>query len=403
MVERWCALGSIRCRPWRHRPVRRRRALRSEGGENGGVISPAAARQPALSDTFVWRKQVRRRHGFTLIELLVVIAIIGILAAMVFPVFTRARESARKAVCLSNVKNIALAWQMYLGDYDAFPPTEHRQEVVEWFDTIGGGPGSCVMIGDNTESNFNPFLRIPVILDEYIKNRDVWNCPSGRVSRYFPVVQTTPDWWKAYLADPSTSAEEGCSRFTCTGSFPPGWGGDVTDTRTQWRCGGADAPAVGVTAAAKSFRFNITTPPNCRNTKLAAVGDPVKWVILYEVGNNYYASWQDFTSTRAAYDLCGVEFAACRGCVDCCWEESCDNVGQTCTAGDPRLATDVMFRKSYQYSKPRHLGGQNLGFADGHAAWFDSERIVTGGTAGPNVPEGDLIANLRNCGYGTPE
>ena len=51
----------------------------------------------------------RRYRGFTLIELLVVIAIIGILAAMVFPVFARARESARKAVCLSNVKNIALA------------------------------------------------------------------------------------------------------------------------------------------------------------------------------------------------------------------------------------------------------------------------------------------------------
>jgi len=56
----------------------------------------------------------RRSKGFTLIELLVVIAIIGILAAMVFPVFARARESARKTVCLSNVKNISLAIQMYL-------------------------------------------------------------------------------------------------------------------------------------------------------------------------------------------------------------------------------------------------------------------------------------------------
>ena len=64
-----------------------------------------------------------RRKGFTLIELLVVIAIIGILAAMVFPVFARARESARKVVCLSNVKNLALAMQMYLNDNnDTFPP-----------------------------------------------------------------------------------------------------------------------------------------------------------------------------------------------------------------------------------------------------------------------------------------
>ena len=75
-----------------------------------------------------------RRRGFTLIELLVVIAIIGILAAMVFPVFARARESARKAVCLSNVKNIALAIQMYLSDYsDTLPPSEHRQEVLDFF------------------------------------------------------------------------------------------------------------------------------------------------------------------------------------------------------------------------------------------------------------------------------
>ncbi|NIR00098.1 MAG: DUF1559 domain-containing protein, partial [Gemmatimonadales bacterium] len=82
-----------------------------------------------------------RRHGFTLIELLVVIAIIGILAAMVFPVFARARESARRAVCLSNVKNIALAINMYLGDFDAFPPDEARQEVVDWWLTYGLSAG----------------------------------------------------------------------------------------------------------------------------------------------------------------------------------------------------------------------------------------------------------------------
>ena len=68
---------------------------------------------------------MHRRRGFTLIELLVVIAIIGILAAMLFPVFARARESARKTQCLANVKNIAIGIQMYLTDYDRFPPKEH--------------------------------------------------------------------------------------------------------------------------------------------------------------------------------------------------------------------------------------------------------------------------------------
>jgi prepilin-type N-terminal cleavage/methylation domain-containing protein/prepilin-type processing-associated H-X9-DG protein len=61
---------------------------------------------------------MRKRHGFTLIELLVVIAIIAILAAILFPVFSRAREKARQASCQSNEKQIGLAFNMYLQDYD---------------------------------------------------------------------------------------------------------------------------------------------------------------------------------------------------------------------------------------------------------------------------------------------
>lgn len=64
------------------------------------------------------------RKGFTLIELLVVIAIISILAAILFPVFARARENARRTSCLSNVKQIGLGFMQYLQDYDEkFPPS----------------------------------------------------------------------------------------------------------------------------------------------------------------------------------------------------------------------------------------------------------------------------------------
>lgn len=58
------------------------------------------------------------KRAFTLIELLVVVAIIAILAAILFPVFAQAKESARKTQCLSNLKQIGLAWTMYGADYD---------------------------------------------------------------------------------------------------------------------------------------------------------------------------------------------------------------------------------------------------------------------------------------------
>jgi prepilin-type N-terminal cleavage/methylation domain-containing protein len=137
-----------------------------------------------------------KRRGFTLIELLVVIAIIAILAAMLFPVFARARESARKIQCLSNVKNIALAVQMYLTDYDRFPPYEHRQEALDAFAEWISSDMGC---GWPTYRAYwgNPFLRWQVIFDEYVRNRDVWRCPSAKfeASQWWIV----PNYGRGYL------------------------------------------------------------------------------------------------------------------------------------------------------------------------------------------------------------
>src|SRR3954466_6301394 len=63
-----------------------------------------------------------RNRAFTLIELLIVIAIIALLAAILFPVFGRARENARRASCQSNMKQIGLGLQMYIQDYDGRVP-----------------------------------------------------------------------------------------------------------------------------------------------------------------------------------------------------------------------------------------------------------------------------------------
>jgi prepilin-type N-terminal cleavage/methylation domain-containing protein/prepilin-type processing-associated H-X9-DG protein len=94
----------------------------------------------------------RSPRGFTLIELLVVIAIIAILAAILFPVFARARIAAKKSACLSNMKQICLAWNMYTNDYDgACPP------LVVW----------------------SPYLSWEEILYSYVKNYAIFGCPGG--------------------------------------------------------------------------------------------------------------------------------------------------------------------------------------------------------------------------------
>ncbi len=77
-----------------------------------------------------------KRNGFTLIELLVVIAIIAILAAILFPVFAKAREKARAASCLSNEKQILLAQTQYTQDYDEKFPPGHQDAGIAWCETL---------------------------------------------------------------------------------------------------------------------------------------------------------------------------------------------------------------------------------------------------------------------------
>ena len=98
---------------------------------------------------------MKSRIGFTLIELLVVIAIIAILAAILFPVFARAREKARQTSCLSNVKQLGLAWLAYAQDYDETPLLPHQ--------------------GSHRNGPFYQRLLLP-----YTKNEQIWHCPSRR-------------------------------------------------------------------------------------------------------------------------------------------------------------------------------------------------------------------------------
>jgi len=83
---------------------------------------------------------ISKRTGFTLIELLVVIAIIAILAAILFPVFAKARAKAHQATCLSNTKQTALAFLMYNSDYDGFFLTYNVQDYFDWAPGVWWNP-----------------------------------------------------------------------------------------------------------------------------------------------------------------------------------------------------------------------------------------------------------------------
>lgn len=123
----------------------------------------------------------QKLRAFTLIELLVVIAIISLLAAILFPVFSRARENGRRASCQSNLKQLATAWIMYTQDYD--------ETTVPYYVRVGGGP----------YLNKNSISYWPDSLHPYVKSgtgkdgtsasaRGVFGCPSTNY-----LVQSTND------------------------------------------------------------------------------------------------------------------------------------------------------------------------------------------------------------------
>ena len=188
-----------------------------------------------------------QRKAFTLIELLVVIAIIAILAAILFPVFARARENARRASCQSNLKQIGLGIAQYTQDYDEKFPTR----------TGGNAP-----VSSNTGG-------VWIILQPYLKSEQIYQCPSETNAPGGAASSAYSDYQYNLLLgfDQATSAERGLAISALTQSALTVMANDsVTSYPDNYSagCGGTPAPAF-TCAAAKAVYDNGFTGSSQRH------------------------------------------------------------------------------------------------------------------------------------------
>jgi prepilin-type N-terminal cleavage/methylation domain-containing protein/prepilin-type processing-associated H-X9-DG protein len=197
------------------------------------------------------------RKGFTLIELLVVIAIIAILAAILFPVFARAREKARQASCLSNLKQLSLAMLMYSQDYDETWP------MAYYFDA-----GFANEYGWDFHIDYMSGGTALGLIGPYTKNGQIQACPSA------PGLAGSGRPYTGY----------GYNTTYIGGAWGEGPGGT---TRPSASLAQVQMPAETVLLADSAVWNAWTTPPSMTgNNYLRAPGDPFR--IAWGIGPNVH-------------------------------------------------------------------------------------------------------------------
>ncbi|RYX85717.1 DUF1559 domain-containing protein [bacterium] len=149
-----------------------------------------------------------KNFGFTLIELLVVIAIIAILAAILFPVFARARENARRSSCQSNLKQIGLGLIQYSQDYD------EKMIRVSYGNSFGDGPSNAINYKWMDASQ------------PYLKSIQIFNCPSDSSTNTVPYVYAVPG---VGIPGGGNTSKFGSYTMNCSGDGRNGASSNETD------------------------------------------------------------------------------------------------------------------------------------------------------------------------------
>jgi prepilin-type N-terminal cleavage/methylation domain-containing protein/prepilin-type processing-associated H-X9-DG protein len=265
----------------------------------------------------------RKRHGFTLIELLIVVAIIALLAALLFPAFSRAREAARRTSCASNLKQIGLGVLQYAQDYDEIM-------VPGWLD------GTCAAITTTGEvatnsgtgaGKCNDNFKWMDLIYPYVKSEGVFNCPSAR-SNY-------PKYDYANLSN---------------------YGNYSANVTHQ-------TPGDAYSAPFSHYReYPVGTMKENVPTSVAKIQAPATTVMVTDgrggTGSNnadFAFSWDGVSTSADAVDLCAAPACSGKPIVESCCRTWVDSKGAI---------------------SERHLETINVLYADGHVKAGKLERII---------------------------
>jgi prepilin-type N-terminal cleavage/methylation domain-containing protein/prepilin-type processing-associated H-X9-DG protein len=266
------------------------------------------------------------RQSFTLIELLVVIAIIAILAAILFPVFAQAREKARQASCLSNIKQLTLGFMMYSQDYDeTFPQWRWDQNYsTSWGDAGSPSPNNATTIWYYA-------------IYPYVKNGQVYGCPS----------------------DPRRTRFRDNGWFTWGGAGPLGALRNLDNNILSY---GSNEPL--------TYQFpGIAAMDRPANTFL--VGDMMSALSSWDC---YDSGWRNIPN----YDALAANAPQRRFRIPrLAWarNDGLPNYYGNACSGSP--ADSGIFPGAWEAAPfTMHMNGSNVGFADGHAQYLQAPRVT---------------------------